>query len=190
MSRLLIAAPKLTALVVGLLAGGIATAPAEAQLKKGGRFEQGSSCVSCHADVGQGVAVKHAPLVEDGCTACHKPHGLVGALRLTAAEPALCLSCHDGAALGTDAAHRHPDVERCSSCHDPHGSSNERMLVAKPPLLCQRCHVATRHPSTIYDAQAVGSATSASIRIYARSCVACHSAIHGSNHPSGQRFIR
>ena len=40
------------------------------------------------------------------------------------------------------------------TCHDPHGSSNERMLVAKPPILCQRCHVATRHPSTIYDAGA------------------------------------
>ena len=74
--------------------------------------------------------------------------------------------------------------------HDPHGSSNERMLVAKPPILCQRCHVATRHPSTIYDGALIGSAPTPSVRIYARSCVTCHSNIHGSNHPSGQRFIR
>ena len=48
--------------------------------------------------------------------------------------------------------------------------------------------VATRHPSTIYDQGAF--AASGSVRVYARSCVTCHSAIHGSNHPSGQRFIR
>ena len=47
-------------------------------------------------------------------------------------------------------------------------------------------HVHTRHPSTIYDAGAVQT----SARVYARSCVTCHTAIHGSNHPSGQRFIR
>jgi hypothetical protein len=67
------------------------------------------------------------------------------------------------------------------------------MLVSKPPILCQRCHIATRHPSTIYDATLIGSATppnTPSARIFARSCVTCHSAIHGSNHPSGQRFIR
>jgi mono/diheme cytochrome c family protein len=60
------------------------------------------------------------------------------------------------------------------------------MLVTRPPMLCQRCHVATQHPSTIYDADLIGT----SARVYARSCVTCHSAIHGSNHPSGQRFIR
>jgi hypothetical protein len=64
------------------------------------------------------------------------------------------------------------------------------MLVAKPPILCQRCHVSTRHPSTIYDDALVGPESTASIRVYARSCVICHAAIHGSNHPSGQRFIR
>ena len=37
---------------------------------------------------------------------------------------------------------------------------------------------------------AIGSGAAPSIRIYARSCVTCHSNIHGSNHPSGQRFLR
>jgi hypothetical protein len=64
------------------------------------------------------------------------------------------------------------------------------MLVSKPPIFCQRCHVSTRHPSTIYYAALIGSGATPSVRIYARSCVTCHSAIHGSNHPSGQRFIR
>jgi hypothetical protein len=64
------------------------------------------------------------------------------------------------------------------------------MLVTRTPILCQRCHVATRHPSTIYDGALIGSAPTPSVRIYARSCVTCHANIHGSNHPSGQRFTR
>jgi hypothetical protein len=52
--------------------------------------------------------------------------------------------------------------------------------------LCQRCHNHTRHPSTIYDNKVVGSSN----RLYSRSCVTCHSAIHGSNHPSGATFLR
>jgi hypothetical protein len=62
------------------------------------------------------------------------------------------------------------------------------MLVAKLPMLCQRCHIGTRHPSTIYDNR--GVTTAKSNRIYSRSCVNCHSNIHGSNHPSGNAFAR
>ena len=76
--------------------------------------------------------------------------------------------------------------DSCATCHDPHGSNNDRMLVAKLPFLCQRCHNHTRHPSTIYDNKVVNSSN----RLYSRSCVTCHSAIHGSNHPSGSTFLR
>jgi predicted CXXCH cytochrome family protein len=79
-----------------------------------------------------------------------------------------------------------PSRDGCVTCHDPHGSSNERMLVVKTPMLCQRCHVATRHPSTIYDQALINT----SVRVYARSCVTCHTNMHGSNHPSGRFFIR
>jgi len=58
--------------------------------------------------------------------------------------------------------------------------------VAKLPILCQRCHIATRHPSTIYDSGVLGTSN----RLFARSCVTCHSQIHGSNHPGGQFFLR
>jgi hypothetical protein len=60
------------------------------------------------------------------------------------------------------------------------------MLVAKLPFLCQRCHNHTRHPSTIYDGRVLQSSN----RLFSRSCVTCHSAIHGSNHPAGQTFLR
>jgi DmsE family decaheme c-type cytochrome len=102
----------------------------------------------------------------------------------------LCTSCHADK-RGPYLWEHAPGRDGCVTCHDPHGSSNERMLVAKPPIMCQRCHVATRHPSTIYDGALIGSATaSPSVRIIARSCVTCHASIHGSNHPSGQRFVR
>jgi hypothetical protein len=61
------------------------------------------------------------------------------------------------------------------------------MLVAKQPMLSQRCHVASRHPATIYDAAALANGSN---RLIGRSCVNCHSQIHGSNHPAGTFFVR
>jgi predicted CXXCH cytochrome family protein len=79
-----------------------------------------------------------------------------------------------------------PVVENCVTCHDPHGSVNDRMLTAKVPMLCQRCHNHTRHPPRVYDAVGLQERTQG----YGRSCLNCHQAIHGTNHPSGQRLLR
>jgi hypothetical protein len=54
-------------------------------------------------------------------------------------------------------------------------------------MLCQRCHVSSRHPATIYDQTQVNARSS---RVMGRSCTQCHSQIHGSNHPSGNFFLR
>jgi len=125
------------------------------------------------------------------CTTCHNVHGAtnVRLLRKGDSIAEMCTSCHADK-RGPYLWEHAPARDGCVTCHDPHGSSNERMLVARPPILCQRCHVMTRHPSTIYDAALVGAGSNPSIRVFARSCVTCHSAIHGSNHPSGQRFVR
>ncbi len=151
-------------------------------------------CATCHRDkISKLDRSGHMPLREQKmeCSSCHNVHGTMNVrlLRKGDSIAELCTSCH-AEKRGPYLWEHAPSRDGCVTCHDPHGSSNERMLVAKPPLLCQRCHVATRHPSTIYDQQAIGSASAPSVRIYARSCVSCHSAIHGSNHPSGQRFIR
>ena len=151
-------------------------------------------CASCHRDkIAKLDRSGHMPVREGKmqCTTCHNPHGAtnVRLLRRGDSIAEVCTSCHADK-RGPYLWEHAPGRDGCTTCHDPHGSSNERMLVSKPPILCQRCHVGTRHPSTIYDAGLIGAGATPSIRVYARSCVTCHSAIHGSNHPSGQRFIR
>jgi DmsE family decaheme c-type cytochrome len=163
----------------------------EKQLKAANQMEL---CATCHRDkVSKLDRSGHMPVREGKmqCTSCHNVHGStnVKLLRKGDSVSELCTSCH-AEKRGPYLWEHAPVRDGCTTCHDAHGSANERMLVAKPPLLCQRCHVATRHPATIYDSAAIGSATAPSIRIYARSCVTCHVTIHGSNHPSGQRFIR
>lgn len=158
-----------------------------AQLKARDQIEL---CATCHRDkVAKLDRSGHMPVREGKmkCSTCHNTHGSTNdrMLRKGDSISELCTSCH-AEKRGPYLWEHAPSRDGCVTCHDPHGSSNERMLVARPPILCQRCHVATRHPSTIYDQALIGT----SARVYARSCVTCHSAIHGSNHPSGQRFVR
>jgi DmsE family decaheme c-type cytochrome len=162
-----------------------------AQLKTAREMD---TCAPCHRDkVAKVDRSGHMPLREGKmeCSTCHNPHGSTSVKQLRKGDSIaeLCTSCHADK-RGPYLWEHAPTRDGCATCHDPHGSSNERMLVTKPPLFCQRCHVATRHPSTIYDGALIGSGQSPSIRIYARSCVTCHVNIHGSNHPSGQRFVR
>lgn len=150
------------------------------------------TCAVCHRDkAAKLLRSGHMPVREGkmNCSTCHNQHGStsVRLLRVGNTVNDLCVSCHTekrGPFLWEHA----PVRENCATCHDPHGSSNDRMLVAKTPMLCQRCHVATRHPSTVYDEAAFLVTRSA--RIAGRSCVECHSNIHGSNHPSGFRWQR
>ena len=151
-------------------------------------------CASCHRDkVAKLDRSGHMPVREGKmeCISCHNVHGTtnVKLLRKGNSISDSCTSCHADK-RGPFLWEHAPTRDGCVTRHDPHGSSNERMLVSKPPILCQRCHIATRHPSTIYDAALVGAGSTPSARVFARSCVTCHVNIHGSNHPSGQFFIR
>ena len=147
-------------------------------------------CAKCHRD----KVVKldrsgHMPVREGKmqCSTCHNPHGSMNVRNLRAGHSLneSCTSCHADK-RGPYLWEHAPVTESCTTCHDPHGSANERMLIAKLPMLCQRCHIHTRHPSTIYDGAVIGTSN----RLYARSCVTCHSNIHGSNHASGSMFVR
>ena len=149
------------------------------------------TCETCHKQEAMKVKKSgHMPVREGkmDCTTCHAPHGSTNVRMLKVGNTIneTCASCHAekrGPFLHDHAAGR----ESCATCHDPHGSNNDRMLVAKDPMLCQRCHVASRHPATIYDGTQIAAASN---RAVGRSCVNCHSQIHGSNSPAGEKFLR
>jgi DmsE family decaheme c-type cytochrome len=159
-----------------------------AQLKAA---DQLKLCVNCHRDkVAKLDKSGHMPVREGKmeCSSCHNPHGSTNVRLLKTGHTVneACTSCHAEKRGPYLFEHAGISGESCATCHDPHGSSNDRMLVAKLPFLCQRCHNHTRHPSTIYD----NRVTQTSNRLYSRSCVTCHAAIHGSNHPAGSTFLR
>jgi DmsE family decaheme c-type cytochrome len=145
-------------------------------------------CQQCHlAKKFNAAKSAHMPVREGGmeCTGCHTPHGSIGPKQLKAATiNEVCESCH--ADKRGPFLWEHPPVrENCAICHEPHGANNDKLLGSRKPFLCQRCHIATRHPSSLYDFPDLGSN-----RLTNRSCTNCHSQIHGSNHPSGDTFLR
>ncbi len=149
------------------------------------------TCAVCHkTEVAKQQRSGHMPLREGkmDCSSCHNPHGSTNSRLLRAGNwiNETCIVCHAdkrGPFLWDHA----PVREACNTCHDPHGSNNDRMLVAKMPMLCQRCHIGTKHPSTIYDGNALASKSN---RLINRSCVNCHQQIHGSNSPAGNALLR
>ncbi len=163
----------------------------EKQLKAEGVQE---TCVQCHrTQVNKVQRSSHMPVGNlNGnkmqCTTCHNPHGAqnVKMLREGNSVNEACATCH-AEKRGPYLWDHQVTREGCTTCHDAHGSNNERMLVAKEPMLCQRCHVSSRHPATIYDQTQVNSRSN---RVIGRSCTQCHSQVHGSNHPSGNFFLR
>ena len=151
-------------------------------------------CATCHRlQVAKTErAVAHMPVREGkmSCSSCHNPHGSISNvknLKTGGSVSEFCTTCHTEMRGPTLFEHA-PVRENCATCHDPHGSSNDRMLVVRMPMLCQRCHIASKHPATLYDKDQI--TTNKSNRMFGRSCVNCHSNVHGSNHPSGQFFMR
>ena len=154
-------------------------------------------CWSCHRIVrAEGNKQSHHPVKERriSCVDCHNQHGGFGPKMIKAdAVNELCYNCH----ADKRGPHfwEHPPVEEnCRTCHTPHGSNHSKLLVQKPPQLCQSCHNSIGHPGSIYTNFETfgGSAASGKNRMFARSCLNCHSNIHGSMGPStrGQRFVR
>jgi len=123
------------------------------------------------------------------CTDCHSPHASVsqGQLKRNTLNE-LCLGCHAefrGPVLFDHA----PVSEDCSLCHQSHGSIHPALLTRRPPLLCQSCHSQRGHPSISFtDGSLPGGNPSA--MVLERSCLNCHTQVHGSNHPSGYNLMR
>lgn len=148
------------------------------------------ACFQCHRDKrAKMLRTSHMPLREGkmDCASCHNPHGGPGpSLLKQATVNETCYQCHQekrGPLLWEHA----PVRENCSNCHDPHGSNFKPMLKAKVPWLCQQCHAVGSHPDNLYDGSTVNSSGGS---ILGKSCLNCHSKIHGSNHPSGTFWNR
>jgi len=151
----------------------------------GTKKTQPELCLQCHQmRRAQLQRSSHMPYREGKvtCTSCHNPHGSPNpAQLLQATVNENCYSCHTER-RGPFLWEHPPVMENCANCHDPHGSSNPELLKVRMPRVCDSCHDSSRHPT---QAQSLSS-----IKNFNRGCTNCHSQIHGSNHPSGNAFLR
>ena len=167
------ASPVTLLLIAGALTllGALAPDPASAQIERGRRFSASGDCVKCHEMTDQFARrVRHEPFDDKDCGGCHKPHGMVGALRLKETGRALCYLCHDADALGMNAAVMHQPVAagRCEQCHDPHAADHPALLTASVTEGCYGCHERAE-----YEREHVHAPL-------ADGCFSCH-AVHGKN---------
>jgi len=141
-------------------------------------------CFGCHRDIRVAAHKRsHHPIIEGkvSCSSCHSPHGSLARYMVKADDAQeLCYSCHADK-RGPYIYEHSPVAENCMICHTPHGSIHSKLLNEKAPNLCQDCHDWQRHPGTPYDATNGFAGPNPSNRFFARSCLNCHGAIHGSN---------
>lgn len=153
---------------------------------------QADVCFACHRAQRAASLKPSAHPIRFGamtCTDCHDPHGSVaGGLLVKSTTNELCVSCHAeyrGPVLFDHA----PVSEDCTLCHEPHGSVHPALLTRRPPLLCQSCHSQRGHPSLSFTDQSLPGGNPSAM-VMGRSCLNCHTQIHGSNHPSGFSLMR
>jgi DmsE family decaheme c-type cytochrome len=159
------------------------------------RETQPDKCFTCHAaQRALSMQLSHHPIREGKviCSDCHNPHGSPGPTLLKKVRVTdLCYTCHADK-RGPMLWEHQPVREDCTNCHNPHGSVNPRLLKEKVPFLCLDCHAATNDMGgggdSVHSVRTPGVST---FYIFGdRSCLNCHSQIHGSNSPSGSTFFR
>ena len=127
------------------------------------------------------------------CSDCHNPHGSTGpTLLVKNTVNETCFGCHADK-RGPFLWEHPPASDDCSNCHVAHGSNIAPLLKVRPPWLCQGCHAGSLHTTPAFSGRGLPApvgGTAPSPQLLLRACVNCHSAIHGSNHPSGPRFTR
>ncbi len=163
------------------------------------KSEQNVLCFNCHQDIRAEFNKQSHHPVQEGlikCSDCHEVHGNSGRKMIKAdTVNELCYECH--AEKRGPFMWEHPPVEeKCLNCHEAHGSSHRRLLERKVPQLCQSCHDVNGggHFTEAYTSFHTfnGAATGDKNKFYGRSCLNCHTNIHGGNGPgvSGQLFLR
>jgi DmsE family decaheme c-type cytochrome len=166
---------------------------------------QADVCYACHKEQRAHANRPSRHPVAEGkmtCSDCHSVHGSAGP-KLVKRDSTndTCYACH--AEKRGPFVHQHePVTEDCSHCHSPHGSTIAGMLKARPPMLCQQCH--TPHvaggvgalggqpgvfpPAVAGQFQSEVTATGGGKNVVnmwqGRSCMNCHTQVHGSNNPA------
>jgi DmsE family decaheme c-type cytochrome len=130
------------------------------------------------------------------CADCHNVHGSPGpklVKEFTINET--CYNCH-AEKRGPFLWEHQPVRENCDNCHTPHGSPQAAMLTERQPYLCASCHSNNGNHSGGWFGGAAslpGHSPSNVVlnnELNNRSCLNCHSNIHGTNSPGGQAFLR
>lgn len=163
-------------------------------------------CFTCHKEQRTQLArPSHHPIPEGKmtCSDCHNVHGSAGAkLAKRNSTNDTCYTCH-AEKRGPFVKSHEPVAEDCASCHNPHGSTVAAMLKARPPMLCQQCHTphvaggvgAVGGQRGVFPPAAAPGQLSSAITgstggknvvnmFQGRSCMNCHTQVHGSNNPS------
>jgi DmsE family decaheme c-type cytochrome len=166
---------------------------------------QPAVCYTCHKE--QRVQVQRVsrhpiPEAKMTCSDCHNVHGSVGPkLAKRDSTNDTCFTCH-AEKRGPFVYSHQPVTEDCAQCHNPHGSNVPAMLTARAPMLCQQCH--TPHvsgdvgalggqpgvfpppvPGQSSPAVPPGSSAKNVVNMWqGRSCMGCHTQVHGSNNPA------
>ena len=166
------------------------------------KAQQAEVCYACHkqqrADANK---LSHHPVKEGKvtCSSCHNPHGSTGPKQLVKNNVnETCYTCHTEK-RGPLLWEHPPASDDCAVCHTPHGSNQPALLKARAPFLCASCHQTAGggHPNTIRTGAGLGvtgttltPGVNAQAQVAYKACLNCHTQVHGSNHPSGPRFVR
>jgi len=171
------------------------------------KADQPQVCFACHKDTRIATTRPWRHPIQEGkmsCSDCHSPHGSAGPkLAKRDSTNATCYQCH-AEKRGPFVQNHEPVNEDCATCHNPHGSNIAGMLKARDPILCNQCHT----PHTVGGVGALGgqpgvfppavppqsvsaitplSSGINTVNIWqGRSCLNCHTQVHGSNNPAAR----
>jgi DmsE family decaheme c-type cytochrome len=161
---------------------------------------QAEVCFTCHKNERADThKISTHPLAAGkmGCSDCHNAHGSAGPKLLkknTLNET--CFTCH-AEKRGPFLWEHQPVTEDCSSCHTPHGSNITPLLKSRAPFMCSECHDGPHNSDQPYGPVAAGIQggyanpnMNPTENATGRSCMNCHSMVHGSNHPAGALLHR
>lgn len=149
-------------------------------------------CFDCHQQQRSQAMKPYSHPFRQGqmdCSSCHTTHSDPSGenfARLTLNDT--CYDCH-AEKRGPYLWEHAPVAEDCGTCHDPHGSNNPGMVSLRGPMMCQGCHSQAGHPSVASSPDGLATGSPSQF-LLGRNCLNCHTQVHGSNHPSGNKLMR